>query len=249
MEEGGHNLMPYSPSISITDTDPMVIADVETEFTDIRTWINAIPNSDIVADAVEAQHLLKPESYGYPTRHTRTDFQAVYGVHASPLAGLPTFIAEIGTTFAENWSQLQTREVFYADAMGTEDRIISSLSKRIRVDQTSDIVINLSAVIWCMGGTYNTDTRGAVRLVYRNVSDAGAQTDIPAATRTIQPKNVQVGPPHIEIGHNIVTIDCCVEDLTPAVYDVYLVFTKDAAAVGNQVIIAMQNLVIEVLGQ
>ena len=52
MEEGGHNLMPYSPSISITDTDPMVIADVETEFTDIRTWINAIPNSDIVADAV-----------------------------------------------------------------------------------------------------------------------------------------------------------------------------------------------------
>lgn len=46
-----------------------------TAFATMRTWLNAVPNGDVAAGAIEREHLVRPAIAGFPVQGMRSDFR------------------------------------------------------------------------------------------------------------------------------------------------------------------------------
>lgn len=83
--------MPFTPAITYADGNPITWADIEANLSAMRTWINAIPASDVVAAGLTRDALVRPRVAGWPTQGLFGDPQVLawdsYGALAGPMNG------------------------------------------------------------------------------------------------------------------------------------------------------------------
>jgi len=58
-----------------TDATAMSWSFLATQFATMRTWVNAVPNGDVVDGSVEGEHLVKPVLQGFPVQAQRSGFR------------------------------------------------------------------------------------------------------------------------------------------------------------------------------
>lgn len=167
--------------ISVTDpTDgtAMSWASLATQFATMRTWVNAVPDADVVDGSVTREHLVRPVTQGFPVQAQRSTFREYRwqdrGIDVPQLYDLNGWsIPERLTICPRATGALGSGESLWytpigetLQAPGTEFRVWFSCAYQVRMDPN----------LWAPAGALTPKTKAGELQIRAYNRSTGAET-------------------------------------------------------------------------
>jgi len=260
--------MAYVKTTTFLDADAMSQSLVKDEFDAARAWVNAIPQSDLPAlEPVRKEHLYRPESYGFPSHLTKTDFQAMAGKAVFDRTPSADFVFDLPVALYGwwiRWADDAGRDTFFLERLANRPTDLASLPmhpvpgliKRVIVPEASDMkadasymAVQLDKDTGVSGKVYPAEV-GFFHMGYKKPGDE-EWTILAGTQRSLFPglATIAVGEQIAPNAQTAFNQHMAVQNLPAGTYDIGVLFRQDtnhAAETNEQIIVTWQNLNIEV---